>query len=209
MLTKNLNVTDAIHSVSHHNRELFAWLWNELTLAQPTVDCRKRERYIGLYISQASNNLFARIDDQRSGLKIGISNNVLDRVVPKSFSIGSFAEWKERLDGILLSDKEPEMVDILCAAFIERKEGKPALQRFVDENAEVDRLLKKVTRDIAAQADEEAPLVGRKLERYSTYYERKPETRAKAVAIHGTTCMVRASRYSRARFHRSTSPQAT
>jgi hypothetical protein len=63
-----------------HNQGLLVWLWNELKTFDPNIDIRATKRYIGLYLSKHDTRTFARVDDQRSGLLIGVEPLVVEQI---------------------------------------------------------------------------------------------------------------------------------
>jgi predicted HNH restriction endonuclease len=86
-----------------------------------------------------------------------------------------------------LSKADHEKLKLLTLEAIERARQISSQAPHLGRTASVEVT---VQSDLKALALEEQYFEGKKLARYSIFYERDPKLRAQAVAIHGTTCMV-------------------
>ena len=193
--------SETLSKLGYKNKELFLWLWGELKSRDPGVGCRSTKRYIGLYTTEWGKTIFAYLDPQRGGLSIGVFRSVVDRLQPTTIRLYDYPDWSNRpLIGLFLEERNPEIARILDAAYKAKVNGLASIQPLKSPiDAKVEKLLPQAKRDIASLQQEETGVEGKRRERYSTYYERKPELRAEAVAIHGTKCMVLACGFDFAR----------
>jgi hypothetical protein len=111
----------------------------------PDISCKVRQRYIGLYLSPSSSEVFAYIDLQKKCLRIGIDKDVFDSIQPKFFQRESFPKWTNSRDlvGIKLSTQQPEVFYILEACYNSRRGGMTALRRFISYRERVEGIKQK------------------------------------------------------------------
>lgn len=187
-----INRIESRYSQGSKYHDLFLWLWDELKSIHPEAVCRATERYIGFYPSERNRKIFAYVDPQNSGLFIGVFESVFKRLDVRSFGGSHFPDWNPsgKLVGLLLQERNPEMIQILSAAIKARVAGVWTVQPISHIDAEVERLLPVVERDLQSLVEEEERFEGERGSRHSNYYERDPALRARAITIHGTTCMV-------------------
>jgi hypothetical protein len=183
------------YSPNSKHRALFFWLWDELKAVCPETSCKTTKRYIGLYPSESSREIFAYIDPQASGLVIAIFERVFERLRSQEYKAMPFPNWNPSgtLIGLRVRERNPEIIEILSAARKDRVDGLTTVQPIRTQmEVDIDRLLPEAKQDIDSWEYEEDRFEGEKRSRYSNYYERDPKLRAQAISIHGTTCMVAA-----------------
>ena len=170
-------------------RRLMEQLWRDLKQLHPDADCRPKNRFVGLYLSQSTSATFARIDSRKIGPVIGVESVVVNAYGPSLLQPLDFQPWGfQDPRGFLLEESSLwELLELLDLAYRRRQLGWRALSDFRSDKEELE---KQSQANFEFQLDEEPSEEGKKLTRTASVAERDPKLRAAAIRIHGLKCAV-------------------